>query len=106
MKALILTLKQVKAECLRLLTTLRLDPARMQLISGFIGVYLGLNPTENELFNATIDRMGFSEQEEYMEIRKHRKKCQKVTTRRDGNRINCRNYGINGRTDPTIAISI
>jgi hypothetical protein len=27
---------RVKSECLRLLATLRLDPARMQLISGFI----------------------------------------------------------------------
>jgi predicted transposase/invertase (TIGR01784 family) len=59
---------QVKAECLRLLTTLRLDPARMQLISGFVDVYLDLNTAENELFNATIDRMGLTEQEEYMEI--------------------------------------
>ncbi|MEM6752032.1 MAG: Rpn family recombination-promoting nuclease/putative transposase, partial [Cyanobacteria bacterium P01_C01_bin.38] len=34
---------QVKAECLRLLLTLKLDPARMQLISGFFDVYLNLN---------------------------------------------------------------
>jgi hypothetical protein len=31
---------RVKLECLRLLTTLRLDPARMKLISGFIDTYL------------------------------------------------------------------
>lgn len=30
---------RVKFECLRLLATLRLDPARMQLISGFIDTY-------------------------------------------------------------------
>jgi hypothetical protein len=42
---------QVKAECLRLLTTLRLDPARMQLISGFVGVYLELNAAEEEIFH-------------------------------------------------------
>jgi hypothetical protein len=29
----------VKLECLRLLTTLRLDPARMQLVSGFVDTY-------------------------------------------------------------------
>lgn len=37
---------QVKAECLRLLTTLRLDPARMQLISGFVDTYLQLRSVE------------------------------------------------------------
>ncbi|MEA5507666.1 Rpn family recombination-promoting nuclease/putative transposase [Halotia wernerae UHCC 0503] len=59
---------QVKAECLRLLITLRLDPARMQLISGFVGVYLDLNAAEEELFNATVDRMGLTNEEEYMEM--------------------------------------
>ncbi|WP_204103138.1 MULTISPECIES: Rpn family recombination-promoting nuclease/putative transposase, partial [Spirulina sp. CCY15215] len=34
---------RVKVECLRLLATLRLDPARMQLISGFVDSYLKLN---------------------------------------------------------------
>ncbi|AKG21047.1 hypothetical protein IJ00_06815 [Calothrix sp. 336/3] len=40
----------------------------MQLISGFVDVYLDLNALEEELFNATIDRMGLIEEEEYMEI--------------------------------------
>ena len=31
--------RTVKLECLRLLATLRLDPARMQLISGFVDTY-------------------------------------------------------------------
>ena len=44
---------QVKAECLRLLTTLQLDPARMQLISEFVGVYLELNAAEEEIFKDT-----------------------------------------------------
>jgi hypothetical protein len=35
---------QVKAECLRLLVTLQLDPARMQLIYGFVDTYLNLDP--------------------------------------------------------------
>ena len=34
---------KVKLECLRLLATLRLNPAKMQLISGFIDSYLQLN---------------------------------------------------------------
>jgi predicted transposase/invertase (TIGR01784 family) len=59
---------QVKAECLRLLTTLKLDPARMQLISGFVGVYLELNTEEEEVFKATADRMGLTDKEEYMEM--------------------------------------
>jgi len=40
----------VKLECLRLLTTLRLEPARMQLISGFIDTYLRLNAQEEQRF--------------------------------------------------------
>jgi hypothetical protein len=59
---------QVKAECLRLLTTLRLDPARMQLISGFVGVYLELNAAEEEIFKDTVDRMGLNDEEVYMEM--------------------------------------
>ncbi|MCC5619204.1 Rpn family recombination-promoting nuclease/putative transposase [Nostoc sp. CHAB 5836] len=59
---------QVKAECLRLLTTLRLDPARMQLISGFVGVYLDLNATEEEVFKVTADRMELTKKEEYKQM--------------------------------------
>ena len=59
---------QVKAECLRLLTTLKLDPARMQLISGFVDTYLTLNEAEEETFQAAISTMGLDEREVYMEI--------------------------------------
>jgi hypothetical protein len=41
---------RVKLECLRLLVTLRLDPARMRLISGFIDTYLRLSEHETLLF--------------------------------------------------------
>ena len=41
---------RVKLECLRLLVTLRLDPARMRLISGFIDGYLRLSAQEELLF--------------------------------------------------------
>ncbi len=41
---------KVKAECLRLLITLKLNPAKMQLISGFIDTYLNLNPVEEIQF--------------------------------------------------------
>jgi Putative transposase, YhgA-like len=58
----------VKAECLRLLATLKLDPARMQLISGFVDTYLRLDNTEKQVFQAAISTMGLDEQEEIMEI--------------------------------------
>jgi hypothetical protein len=59
---------QVKAECLRLLTTLKLDPARMQLISGFVDTYLRLDDTEKQVFQTVISRMGLDEREEVMQI--------------------------------------
>ncbi|WP_308189221.1 Rpn family recombination-promoting nuclease/putative transposase [Nostoc mirabile] len=59
---------QVKAECLRLLTTLRLDPARMQLISGFVDTYLRLDDAEKQVFQTVITTMGLNEQEQIMEI--------------------------------------
>lgn len=59
---------RVKAECLRLLITLKLDPAKMQLISGFVDVYLRLNAQENQVFQTTADRMGLLQEEKYMEI--------------------------------------
>lgn len=40
----------MKAECLRLLATLKLSPARMQLISGFVDTYLRLYDTEKQVF--------------------------------------------------------
>ena len=48
---------RVKLECLRLLTTLRLDPARMKLISGFIDTYLRLNREEALRFEREADRV-------------------------------------------------
>jgi hypothetical protein len=46
---------RVKLECLRLLTTLRLNPARMKLISGFIDTYLRLNREETLRFEREAD---------------------------------------------------
>ena len=59
---------RVKAECLRLLATLRLDPARMRMISGFVDTYLRLNATEEQAFRTELDRIGLTEQEQVMEI--------------------------------------
>lgn len=58
----------VKAQCLRLLVTLKLDPAKMQLISGFIDTYLNLNPDEEQIFQNQLSTMELQEQEQIMEI--------------------------------------
>lgn len=58
----------VKLECLRILATLRLDPARMQLISGFIDTYLRLNAQEEQRFQTQLSTLGLVQQEEVMEI--------------------------------------
>ncbi|WP_309236636.1 hypothetical protein [Microcoleus sp. FACHB-672] len=59
---------RVKAECLQLLATLRLDRAQMQLISGFIDTYLRLNAKETEIFRAEIGSIEPEEREEVMQI--------------------------------------
>lgn len=59
---------KVKAECLRLLVTLRLDPARTQLISGFIDTYLNLTESEEQVFQAELGRIEPEEKEEVMQI--------------------------------------
>lgn len=47
---------RVKLECLRLLTTLRVDAAGLKLISGFIDTYLRLNEEEALRFQGEADR--------------------------------------------------
>ncbi|MCT7951573.1 DUF4351 domain-containing protein [Ancylothrix sp. C2] len=59
---------QVKLECLRLLATLRLDPARMTLISGFIDTYLRLSAEEESRLESEIATMEPVQQEVVMEI--------------------------------------
>ncbi|MBE9194588.1 DUF4351 domain-containing protein [Synechocystis sp. LEGE 06083] len=59
---------KVKAECLRLLVTLKLDPARMQLISGFVDTYLTLNQAEETIFKETIAEFSPPEQEDVMQL--------------------------------------
>ncbi|MGL6337524.1 MAG: Rpn family recombination-promoting nuclease/putative transposase [Waterburya sp.] len=58
----------VKAQCLRLLVTLKLDPAKMQLISGFIDTYLNLNPDEEQIFQTQLNTMEIKQREQIMEI--------------------------------------
>jgi Domain of unknown function (DUF4351) len=59
---------KVKAECLRLLVTLKLNPAKMQLISGFIDTYLRLNQIEEEKFQTEISTFIKGEKQEVMQI--------------------------------------
>lgn len=58
----------VKLECLRLLATLKLDPARSQLISGFIDTYLRLNFSEQKVLQQQLQSISPKEQEAVMQI--------------------------------------
>ena len=59
---------KVKAQCLRLMVTLKLDPAKMQLISGFVDTYLRLNSAEEAIFQSELSRMKLEEQKRIMQI--------------------------------------
>lgn len=59
---------KVKAECLRLLVSLKLNPAKMQLISGFVDTYLLLNPEEELQFKLELSNFMESTQEEVMQL--------------------------------------
>jgi hypothetical protein len=59
---------KVKAECLRLLVTLKLDPAKTRLISKFIDTYLRLNTQEEQTFQAELDKIGVAQKESIMQV--------------------------------------
>lgn len=59
---------KVKAECLRMLATLQLNPARTRLISGFVDTYLKLSDREEQEFQSEIARIEPTEREGVMEI--------------------------------------
>ena len=59
---------RVKVECLRLLATLRLNPAKMQLISGFIDTYLRLNAEEQGVFQTELAKLEPETKEVVMQI--------------------------------------
>lgn len=48
--------------------TLKLDPARMQLISGFVDTYLNLDQEEETLFQSRLSTMELQEQEQIMQL--------------------------------------
>ena len=57
---------RVKLECLRMIATLRLDPARTQLLSGFVDSYLRLNVDESVVFGEAIAALPQEEREATM----------------------------------------
>ncbi len=59
--------KRVKYECFNLMATLELDPARLQLIAGFVDAYLKLNPEEEMWFMAEIEKLEPFKKEVIME---------------------------------------
>jgi predicted transposase/invertase (TIGR01784 family) len=59
---------KVKAECLRLLATLRLDPAKSRLIGVFIETYLALNREEMKIYEQEFEAMVPGVKEATMEM--------------------------------------
>ncbi len=59
---------RVKLQCLRILATLTLDPARKQLISGFIDTYLRLNREESQVFDSALAALPPEEREAAMPL--------------------------------------
>ncbi|HLO86855.1 MAG TPA: hypothetical protein VK203_17895 [Nostocaceae cyanobacterium] len=53
---------------LQLLANLGLNPAQLQLISGFIDTYLKLNTQETALFTEQLEKIEPRKQEEVMQI--------------------------------------
>jgi predicted transposase/invertase (TIGR01784 family) len=58
---------KVKAQCLRLLVTLKLDPARSSLIAKFVDDYLWLDVEEELQLQVELDRLEPQEKEEIMQ---------------------------------------
>ena len=59
---------KVKAECLRLLASLRLDPARTTLIGGFIESYLKLTAEEMKQYERVLSGFSPAEKEQTMAV--------------------------------------
>jgi Domain of unknown function (DUF4351) len=59
---------RVKVECLWLLATLRLNPAKSKLISGFVDTYLRLNVQEEQEFQTAVGTLKETEREGIIQI--------------------------------------
>ena len=58
----------VKLACLRMLAQLQLDPARRELISGFVDAYLCLTMEQEQEFESELQQIQPQEREGVMEI--------------------------------------
>ncbi len=58
---------KVKAECLRLMVTLKLDPAKSRLISKFVDTYLRLNTKDEATFQAELAKLEPQQKEKIMQ---------------------------------------
>ncbi|ANV89416.1 DUF4351 domain-containing protein [Picosynechococcus sp. PCC 8807] len=59
---------KVKLECLRMIVTLRLDSARIHLLSGFVDTYLRLNMAEQQVFEQELHRIQPQEETQVLRI--------------------------------------
>ena len=59
---------RVKFECLRLMSTLKLNPARMRMISGFIDTYIKLTKEENKLLDQKLETIPNKSRGKFMQI--------------------------------------
>lgn len=59
---------RVKLECTRLMTTLKVDRAKLQLIAGFVDTYLKLTEEEMKEYLAEVEKLAPSEKEAMMEL--------------------------------------
>ena len=59
---------RVKAECLRLMLTLKLNPAKMRLITGYVDTYLRLTAQEQKQFLETLVRIAPESEEKIMPL--------------------------------------
>lgn len=57
---------KVKAECLRLMVTLKLDPAKSRLISKFVDTYLRLSAKDEAIFQAELAKLEPQQKEKIM----------------------------------------
>ena len=60
--------KRVKLQCLRLLLTLKLDPAKSDLIFLFMETYLRLNTTDEQWYQREVNALSTAEKEQTMEL--------------------------------------
>ena len=60
---------QVKAEFMRMLLRMQLDPARMELLAVFFETYLKLNQQEEERFQRELEKIDEKEASAIMQLR-------------------------------------